>query len=554
MLNETKFTAIICDDEASVRAELRAAIDWDRLHVQLIAEASDGKEALDLIMAHTPDLAIIDIRMPQRSGLEAISSARSAGLDTDFIILSGYDDFSYAQQAIQYGAKAYLLKPIDIAALSNELYRVLGERAGRSHSHMNQQFKKQLELQLFCNLLDGKILEPSALLSMLQTSDLSLSDRACFVLLVSFEDMSADSETLGRTAEALEHLLPLYPKVFFPYKNAIVGIFNQCELLPEQLAEIVLEFFDGYAALRADAARPSSSTSQTALNILQPPIDISRPLIGIGDMVPTLMQAQYSYSRALTALSYQLYGKGTGIFTADIICTVPPQKQLSDFDCLPLIQAIIKCDHTGIQDFCRDFLDALLYVRMPAPNYIFSLCYALMYQVEQEFSQYSHQEITERTAAQSLYRCKSLPEIKDFMRSSFTHLSDYIDAVYGFTARQAPAAPENIHSDDELIQKALGYIRRHIAEHLKVNDIAKHVHLSPSYFAIYFKNKTGICLRDYLSREKMEYARRSLVNPELSIYELAENLGYRDYRSFSRAFKALHGLTPSEFQGRFKRA
>ena len=137
------------------------------------------------------------------------------------------------------------------------------------------------------------------------------------------------------------------------------------------------------------------------------------------------------------------------------------------------------------------------------------------------------------------------------MIDAFTHLSEYIDAVYGYAENINEAAME-IQCNDEIINAALCYIREHIADRIKIKDIADEIHLSASYFAIYFKNKTNVYLRDYLIQEKMEYARRSLVNPELSIYELAYNLGYRDYRSFSRAFKKIHGVTPSDFQNRYR--
>ena len=315
--------------------------------------------------------------------------------------------------------------------------------------------------------------------------------------------------------------------VFFSYKSYITGIFNQTDTLPLQAAERVLSVLQ-------------SHTPRKAL-----------PCIGAGDTVPALMQCQYSFSRALTALTYRLYNEHRQIFLPSDICTVPPVKKLSDFDVLPLVHFIIKRDHDSIRQFCHGFIKDLLYVEMPPPSYIYSTCYALLYHVEQEFSQYSHEEISEITDPQALYRCRTLHEISGFMIDAFTHLSEYIDAVYGY-AESINEASMEILCNDEIINTALSYIREHIADRIKIKDIADEIHLSASYFAIYFKNKTNVYLRDYLIQEKMEYARRSLVNPELSIYELAYNLGYRDYRSFSRAFKKIHGVTPSDFQNRYR--
>ena len=101
---------------------------------------------------------------------------------------------------------------------------------------------------------------------------------------------------------------------------------------------------------------------------------------------------------------------------------------------------------------------------------------------------------------------------------------------------------------DDIITESMAYIRANITNHLKISDIAKQVHLSTSYFAIYFKNKTKMNLRDFILEEKMEYARKELLHKDKSITEIADRLGYGDYRSFSRAFKNIHHKTPNEFR------
>ncbi|MDE6220283.1 MAG: response regulator, partial [Lachnospiraceae bacterium] len=109
----TYFTAILADDEISILRELENAVDWAELGIQLVRLATNGQDALSAILEFRPDFAIIDIKMPDLDGIEVIQKTRKLGILTDFIILSGYDSFSYAKDAIRYGAKAYLLKPLD---------------------------------------------------------------------------------------------------------------------------------------------------------------------------------------------------------------------------------------------------------------------------------------------------------------------------------------------------------------------------------------------------------------------------------------------------------
>lgn len=525
-MNSKKLTAILCDDEPSIIEDLKNAFEWEQAGIELIGTAQNGRNALDLIFEYKPDLCIIDIKMPQMTGTDVLSHARKAGIDTDFIILSGYNDFAYAKDAIRYGASAYLLKPLNISELHDEVYRICVKRSRDGFGTMNKAYQKQLSQSFLRNLLEGKIIEQGSLDSMLRNADVKLSDTACYVMVLSFEelpdtqtDFSYDSmlHILNKSFEQEQH-------VFFGYsKTQLIGIFNLSSEIDMLKAERIQQ-------LLKDAGHPL-------------------PLIGIGDHVQTLIQCAYSYSRALTAMTYRLYNENQMIFTSSMICTVPPAFRLSDIDYLPLVQFIVKKELDSIRGYCDDFMQKLLYVKMPAPNYVYSSCYALYHMIEQEFSHYSHEEIASVTSPQDLYHCRSLKKIRDWLVSSFIQLSQYIDAVYGYASSKY-TSDKLADAGDEIISAAVKYIHDHVTDNIRIEDIAREVHLSASYFAIYFKSHTNVNLRDHLLKEKMEYARRCLLNPETSVTDIAYQLGYRDYRSFSRAFKNIHGITPSDFQSK----
>lgn len=118
---------LLADDEAAIRNGLQNAIPWEQYHAKVVAVASNGQEALDLINSYRPDLVIIDIKMPQLDGLEVIRRTKSAGITCRFLILSGYDDFYLAQKAIRYGANGYFLKPLKIEEFKDELSRQYAE-------------------------------------------------------------------------------------------------------------------------------------------------------------------------------------------------------------------------------------------------------------------------------------------------------------------------------------------------------------------------------------------------------------------------------------------
>lgn len=519
------YRAVLCDDELSIVNELKEAISWNELGIKIVGSATRGKDALALILRTQPDIAIIDIRMPEMTGLEIMAEVRKAKLDTDFLILSGYNEFSYAQEAIRLGARAYLLKPLNISELYDEICKVCSSRSG--NTAMNRQYLKKLSHNFLRNLISGRILNPNSLEAMLIDSDLPIRNIKSYCVVLSFENVLNETDTLG-VQHLLDELCHANSSVFFSYaKDQFVGLLNIDTEDPTLKAMRILDILGSHK--------------------------ISLPLIGIGDPVPDLSQISYSYSRAVTSISYRLYGGENHIYTYQMICTVSPKFKLSDIDQLPLVQCIVRHDLDGIKTYCEHFLSQLLYVPMPAPNYVFSSCFALYQMIEKEFSAYSKEDLQNifRSSPQQLYQLHDLVEIKTWLIRSFSHLSEYIDAVYGYGDHHKKL-PVTLTSDDPIIQKAVDYIQIHILENPKIEDIARSVHLSTSYFAIYFKKKTSINLRDYMLQRKMEYARASLLLPDTQVTELAYQLGYNDYRSFSRAFKNISGITPSDFQSKYR--
>lgn len=507
-----KLTAIIADDEPSILKGIHDALQWEDLDITVTALAHDGAQALNLILEHNPDIAILDIKMPQLTGLEVIKKAKEAQSDTDFIILSGYDEFAYAQEAVRQGVRSYLLKPVNTDELYEEICRIGSLRLKQGKAL----HKNEVDITFFNDLIGNKILDSNDINYRLTVSDINLDAECCYVLVMEFTEDSPETllQLLSGAFSETRHK-------FWQYSpSRFVGIFNSGTLAPEEAASRCLRLI----------------TKETALV----------PFIGIGDIVPCLQQCSYSYNRALTALSYRLYGGKQRIFTPQIICNALPHLRPADIDYLPLVQAIVRKNLDDIRSYCTAFMDSLLYVTMPPPNYILSLCSALTSQIERDFTIFSHASLPKVIHNEELYQQRTLEDICQWLIRTFCQLSEVTYSLYGYSCH-AEISDDTAEQND-IILAAQEYIQANIYSHIKLEDIAKQVHLSPSYFAIYFKNKTNINLRDYLLMQKMEYARQQLQKPGISVNDIAYDLGYSDYRSFSRAFKNFYGITPSDYQ------
>ena len=118
---------LVSDDEESIQKGLKKLINSFDLNLKVKDTVDNGKDALSYIFKHKPEIVIMDINMPLLSGLEVIEKTREKNLDTIFIIISGYDSFSYAQKAVELGVSMYLLKPLKIDKLKKALIKALKE-------------------------------------------------------------------------------------------------------------------------------------------------------------------------------------------------------------------------------------------------------------------------------------------------------------------------------------------------------------------------------------------------------------------------------------------
>lgn len=118
---------LIAEDEEVIRNGISKYIKLHTDRFEKIYEAEDGQQAIDLLLKYQPDIMLLDIQMPLKTGIDVMNEAKKAGVHPITIVLSGYDEFKYAQQALKYGAKEYLLKPVRAADILGCLNRFADE-------------------------------------------------------------------------------------------------------------------------------------------------------------------------------------------------------------------------------------------------------------------------------------------------------------------------------------------------------------------------------------------------------------------------------------------
>lgn len=517
---------VIADDESSIRNGLNTAVPWESLNMSVIGTAKDGMEAWDLIKTYQPAIAVTDIRMPRLSGLELIKKCHEENISTKFIILSGYDDFSYAQTAIRYGARAYILKPLKIDELAAELEdlrnEILEQRVHGSMLDMTDyQSLRTSSKKLFLNqLIQNEFRHSSDIHQKLQELHLPLTDSPYQILVFSIRQTgeaaipditSQVQETISSQAGSLR--------------------FAMWESNPSQV--ILLVHTD------------SSSGPVPVLNLAQGCLAYFKEMkgyritVGIGSQEQELINSYRSYSQALTTLSYDLYEQDRDIYDETVICTLAPSISTSSIDISELISAIRRNDVGQVRAYCRNYFSSLLYVPMPPPSFVRGMCIYLITDVQNTLRRQVQSDINLFT---------ELPYITINQMSTFRQIEQWITDLF---IQYADLISQYLQDrKDGIILDAKQFIQDNMDKKIQAEDVAAHVNLSASYFTIYFKAKTGTNFRDYVLNLKMEHAKHLLETGQANISEISYAVGYDDYRSFYRAFKNHTGMTPSEYQAK----
>jgi len=531
MSNPEAIRLCIIDDIKSVVDGL-TAMNWEEQGIRVAGAASNGEEGLRLIGELQPDLVITDIRMPRMDGLSMLRTILDENHGCKVILISGYADFEYAQQAVQLGAFDFVVKPFSEEEMMSAVLRA---KAAIMEEKIKLMSLREMENKLR-ESMPALRQEYFASLVSHRTSWKEASER--------WEFLNIELEPRGFVVMLIE---------IDPFREPIAEqSVREMELIRFSLLNIIQETLAGYA--RSVVFRTGHDQYLAVLNDTgaSSPIEIAEQCcrnidrytkftvsIGGGGRVEEISELPDSFRQAQRALSYHLFTEGNAAIMYDDIRQSGSQEPLA-LEYKDELLLALRSGNVGRTEAILSAISESLQqlISRQNPDYLLSL----------------YDELA-ASAIRSFYEMVPYSDIQPLIQKFRTAqgtaglpLASLQRQLLALCTEGAELVRRNSLSEGQkVIYKAIDYIKGNLSEDITVGECAAHVHLSASYFASLFKQVTGLTVTQYVTSERIQKAKQLLVEGA-QVQEVASAVGYEERRYFSEMFKKITGQTPSEFR------
>lgn len=519
------YKVFFVEDEIVTREGIRDNVDWQADGFELCGEASDGEMALPLLQAAKPDVLITDIKMPFMDGLQLSRIVRERLPHTKIVILSGHDEFEYAQEAIKLGVSEYLLKPVTV----QDLRRVLQKVASKMDREVEEQaslLKLQTQVQenraalierLLLKLLVGGI----ALTEAIEQSELLGVDliARCYLVVViriALDDATGrfDYDEYHKVQEIVSGVVDKNPDVFVIRKD------------PEELVLIIKGSTPAFLQEDRDfiLAQIVRRVKDTRCKLS---IGVGSERNRIADLGQSLIEA---VAQLQNGSGEKDGGPSTGVATAELLKVDKSA-----------VQDYLKCGVAEeFEEFFNDFILPLGETAARSPivkNYIFLDLVFTAARFVQELGGDVDGVLPELEHIDTiLQNIKTIEQIKQQAEQILTAVLAFRDSrVVGLHAG--------------IIQQAKAYIDAHYMDpELSLHDVAGRVGHSTCHFSTMFGEETGQTFKEYLTELRVKRAKELMRTTNLRSFEISDQVGYNDPHYFSLVFRKSTGFSPKEFR------
>lgn len=496
---------VIVEDNPTTVLSLVKTIDWDVMKCEVAGTAGDGESGGVMIRQLKPDIVLTDIRMPVKSGLDMIADVREDVPDCRFVIITGYDEFQYASQAIKLGVFDYLLKPID----NEEVMRTVRRAAAVTRRQMEndvaleQAENLKMRAQLL-TLLTNDSQRGQGVHELMAGAGLQF--HTYYIMALQQTEERFFSQAVLNRVEAVLARRRMRTVTLLLYDLAVIFVprGDDGKGWHEEATELAYDLFDE----------------------LVNPVRIG--VSGLGQSSHAIRQAYLQARRALWEAALRK-GNRACVFYEDQGDGPVGQEHIADTQ-RQIDELIARAELTD--GFAAEAARAL---------------------AEQSGRQYSNLRAMMFLYTTGLRRRFGLSadEELDAVMSGIWFVSTEEDVRLCLKElNEAFLRRMDMPKQSLLTRNALQYINLHAIEGIQLNDVADKLCVSANYLSALIRKETGVTFHEHMLEARMNVARSMLADPRILVEEVARAVGYGNYISFYNAFKRIEHMTPTEYRNR----
>ncbi len=528
--------ALIVDDEVMFRIGVKSCINWNDHGYELIGEAADGKQALEIIKEQRPDIVFTDIKMPVMDGLELTRNITRDFAGIRVVILSCYNDFQYVKEALKLGAKDYILKlsmkPSDLVELLDKMRDAIEEekRVWQQTCAIRQEFNTNID-KLKEELLKKAILEAYNI----TRGEFSLKVKS-LGLKINYDNNRVMAIKVVDYARALESIKD---ETLFHF--AFINMAG--EIINRSLGGEVIQLWRGEFICIVNSTGSDEQENRIMLARIIRDINSSmRKYLnfsvygGASGHTGQISDINMLYKEAVSAMDKGFYeGEGFFGFYSSGHENINSKINIG----LEVESKLIDAVETANREEAFQILEQIFsgVTGRTASSDVRGAFKEILYILNRAVKRYGGSifEYSDRDAAEEIDSLDTFKAMKAWMRDFLEFVLDYVRRLKDSSVRAE-------------VMLVVDYIKSHMSRSISLKDAARIANMSEKYFCILFKKEMGKNFIDYVNDAKVERAKEFLKNRETKTYEVAQRLGFENEGYFSKIFKRYSGCTPQEYR------
>ncbi|MGL5086437.1 MAG: response regulator [Clostridium sp.] len=496
------YKVMLVDDEKLIVQGLQNILEWDNLGLEVVQTADNAITALQKFKENPVNIVITDINMPKVTGLELIKQIKEIDENVKFIILSGYDEFSYAKTAIKYGVEYYILKPINEDELEESLINIVKKMDSEKEIEDLLVHKNRKLIKFINGYMDKDELERFK-----PVMNISLDSHKYSVSVITVG--KRDDNKYINISEIVNE-----------------NINKKCELIRNQDGQVII--IDTWSR---DTTKEQVLSYFSDFRCKLEQISKSEVFIAVGDIVEDLYELKDSYNVAKDLKQYILTEGSNVCLCKEDVINIKYNKRSFNKEIELINKFIIEKNNKKVTEYITEIFDD----EKLTPKNIYDLSIKMIFltnQVSEEFkidNKYSKDSLSSTIV--ELCNESTRDNVKSFLISEIDELIKLMNVN---TIKYSP-----------VIQQIINNVNEKYYEELSLKTLAHQYNINSSYLGQVFTKELGVSFSEYLNSTKNMKAKELILNTNMKINDVAKAVGYPDTSYFYRKFKKYYGVCPS---------